>query len=219
MTMTDGTARTDRAKLKKVLLSALGGAVVGLLGASGVMHLIEAGRLGEPDGSQVVALLVALVYVLTGLIVLIGAMSPAAGSRFLNVEDADELREQKGVLTSSGWATLLLGALLAVIALGGQGGLLSPLAALVLALVLLAISIPLSMRVLRQSDELMRTLSSDAAEAGYYVIFLVIGGWAMLAHLGFLQAPAMLDILTAFWALGLATTFAVTGRRGLLDPR
>lgn len=219
MTSTDTPARTNRAKIKKTVLSALGGGVVGMIGASGVMYLIGTGGLGEPSVSQVIALLVALVYVLTGLIVLAGLISPEAGSRFLNVEDADELREQKGALAASGWAMLLLGALLAVIALGGPGGVLSPLAALIVAILLTGIAVYLSVRGMRLSDELTTAMSTEAAQLGYYLLFAVLGGWAMLAHLGFVTPPAMLDVLTLFWVLVLGSTFWVAGRRGLLNPR
>lgn len=219
MTSTETTARTDRAKIKKTVLSALGGGVVGMIGASGIMYLISSGKLGQPDLSQVVALLVALVYALTGLIVLAGLISPEAGSRFLNVEDADELREQKGALTASGWAMLLLGALLAVIALGGTGGVLAAPVALAIAAVLIAAATYLSVRSMRQLDELMRAMSAESAQVTYYAIFLILGGWAALAHLGYVTAPGMLDVLTLFWVMGLGATFWVTGRRGLLNPR
>lgn len=219
MTSTETTARTGRAKLGKMAVSMIGGALVGMLGAKGLLHLVETGQLGEPGLSQVIALLVALIYVLTGLIVLVGLISPAVGSRFLNVEDPDELREQKSMLLASGWSMLLLGALLAVIALGGPGALIAPTTTLVVAGILLAIAIALSVRSIRLYDELMRSLSSEAAQTAYYLQFLVIGGWAILAHLGFVQPPAMLDVLTSFWALMLLATFWVAGRRGMLNPR
>lgn len=219
MTSTETTARTDRAKIKKTVLSVLGGGVVGWLGARGVFYLIDSGKVGEPDVSQVIALLVALVYALTGLIVLAGLISPEAGSRFLNVEDADELREEKGALVASGWTFLLLGGLLAVIALGGPGGLLSPLAVLMIGAAITAATICLSIRVMRQSDELMLAMSREAGEIGYYLVFTVVGGWAVLAHLGYIRPPAMLDVLTSFWVLILLATFWVAGRRGMLTPR
>lgn len=213
------TPGAPRGKSTKTILSMLGGGLLGFCGASGLIYLIEAGHLGEPGLSQVVALLVALVYGLVGLIVIAGVASPRAGAKFLNVEDAEELIEQKPSLVASGWGMLLLGLVLAIVALGGAGGVLDPQAALLLAAPLLLVGAFLSIRSLRHADELMRALSGEATRLSYYLLFVGMGGWAALAHLGFAPAPAMLDLLTAFWMLTLVATFRVAGRRGLLAPR
>jgi hypothetical protein len=42
------------------------------------------------------------------------------------------------------------------------------------------------------------------------------GGWAMLAHLGFVAAPAPLDWLTMFTILMFVAAFIAAGRRKLL---
>ena len=67
--------------------------------------------------SASIAALVAVLYCVIALGILLGTANPGLGARFLNVEDADELREQKRVLMWSGAAMLLWGvALLALIA-------------------------------------------------------------------------------------------------------
>ena len=70
---------------------------------------------------------------------------------------------------------------------------LAPAAALTGALVLIAVLMVLGIAVWRLSDELERTLSHEAATLAFYLILLLGGGWAMLAHLGFAPAPAPLD--------------------------
>ncbi len=48
-------------------------------------------------------------------------------------------------------------------------------------------------------------------------MILVLGGsWAMLAHLGFVAAPAPLDWLTLFAVLLFAASFIAVGRRRML---
>ena len=208
-----------RRKTRKTVLSLAGGGILGFVGASAMMALIETGQLGDPDGSTVAALAVALVYGLTGLIVIAGLVSPSAGARFLNVEDAEELIEQKPALVASGWGMVVMGLVLAVIALGGDGGVIEPVTALVLAVILMAVGTALSLRSLRHSDELMRAVTVEATQVSYYLMLLVVGGWAAVAHFGLVAGPSMLDLLTAFWAFMLVATFWVAGRRGMLKQR
>ena len=208
-----------RRKTRKTVLSLIGGGIIGFLGANAMMSLVKSGQLGEPDISTIAALAVGLVYALTGLIVIAGLVSPGAGARFLNVEDAEELIEQKPALVASGWGMVVMGMVLAVIALGGKGAVIEPLVALGLAAVLMAVGASLSLRSLRHSDELMRAVGTEATQVSYYLLLFVIGGWAALAHFGLLSGPAMLDLLTAFWAFMLVATFWVAGRRGMLKPR
>ena len=208
-----------RRKTRKTVLSLIGGGIIGFLGANAMMSLVKSGQLGEPDISTIAALAVGLVYALTGLIVIAGLVSPGAGARFLNVEDAEELIEQKPALVASGWGMVVMGMVLAVIALGGKGGVIEPLVALGLAAVLMAVGASLSLRSLRHSDELMRAVSVEATQVSYYLLLCIVGGWAALAHVGLVAGPTMLDLLTAFWAFMLVATFWLAGRRGMLKPR
>jgi hypothetical protein len=52
----------------------------------------------------------------------IGTASPGLGAKFLNVEDADELREQKKMLVWSGASMLLWGVSLLALALAAPDG-------------------------------------------------------------------------------------------------
>lgn len=219
MSISSDAAGDRSGKSLKTVLSLMGGGLLGFFGASGLILLIEAGYLGNPGLSQVIALLVALVYCLVGLIVVAGIASPKAGAKFLNVEDADELIEQKPSLVASGWGMILMGLFLAVVAVGGEGGVLDPAMALLAAAPLFLLGWILSVRSMRHADELMRAVSGEATRVAYYLLFVIVGAWAALAHLGFVTAPAMLDLLTAFWALMLIASFWVAGRRGLLAPR
>lgn len=50
----------------------------------------------------------------------------------------------------------------------------------------------------------------------FYLLFVVGGGWALLAHCGLVDAPAPLDWLTMFAVFLLVGCFWQVGRRGLL---
>ena len=218
--MSDNPPKSDAArKRSKSVVSLVSGGAVGFVGASALMVVIENGWLGEVGPSAVFALLVALVYAIIGLIVAVGTGSPTLGARVLNVEDADELREERPSLLTSAGGMLALAAVLAVLALSGEAGLFPLGWATALAGVMLAIGLYLSGQSLRLADELMRALTKEAAELSYYLGFVLIGGWAMLAHLGYLPAPAMLDLLSLLWAIGLLAAFWAAGRRGMLKTR
>jgi uncharacterized membrane protein len=77
----------------------------------------------------------------------------------------------------------------------------------------------LSLSVYRACDELMRAINLEAGALSYGLIVLVAGVWAILAHLGYMPAPAPLDLLSLLYALVLLASFIVVGRRGMLMPR
>jgi hypothetical protein len=106
--------------------------------------------------------------------------------------------------------------LLIGLSLAGPGGVLSPAAALAGALVLIAVLTALGIATWRLSDELGRTLSREAGNMALYLILLLGGGWAMLAHLGLVAAPAPLAWLTLFIVLLFVASVIAVGRRKLL---
>ena len=88
-----------------------------------------------------------------------------------------------------------------------------------MALVLVALAGLLTIAQWRQMDELMRGMSQECGNLSFYLVMLLGGGWAMLAHLGLATAPAPLDWLTMFLGLTLVAAFIAVGRRGMLMPR
>jgi len=68
----------------------------------------------------------------------------------------------------------------------------------------------------RLSDQLARALSRETGSIAFHLILAAGGGWAMLAHLGFVPAPAALDWLTMFVLLMFVAAFIAAGRRNLL---
>lgn len=210
--------KSDPAKSwKTIAVLFVVGAVSGYGVASFARDAIDRLPEGAAAGSVLAALAVALVYLLMGVMTGLGALAPRAGAHFLNVEDADELREERAALIPSALGCVLLAGGLAALALGGAGGALEAGAALAIFLAASILGAWLSVRTLRASDELMRQLMSDSAALGFYALFTVLGGWAALAHLGFVPAPAMLDVVTLFYALTLVACFWVIGRRGMLN--
>jgi hypothetical protein len=129
---------------------------------------------------------------------------------------AEEMRERGRLFLYSFIWTAASGLLLIVLGLSGRGGVLSPTAALAGALVLIAVLVVLGLAAWRLSDELGRTLSRESGNMACYLILAFGGGWAMLAHLRFVAAPAPLDWMTLLIALLYVASFIAVGRRKLL---
>jgi len=204
--------------MRTILLRMALGGVVGYCAAAGMLYLIK-GPLGGLGKSETIAALVAVIYAVNGLAVSLGTASPSIGARFLNVEDAEELREQKKVLMLSGVSMVLWGIGLFALSLGAPGGPLAQTVALALGTGGLLIGTLLSIPAYRASDELMRAISLEAGALSFGLVMLIGGGWAMLAHLGYTAAPAPIDWLSLFYALILIASFIAVGRRGMLGPR
>lgn len=217
--MTEEKSRETPKWVKKLLIPALIGAVVGFCASMAALQFIDSPAVGGLGKSASIAVLVAVLYIVVGLGVWFGTASPGVGARFLNVEDADELREQKKVLTSSGAAMTLWGAALVALAMAAPDGPLPQAAALALGAGGLVIGTALSIPAYRLSDELMRAVNLEAGALSYGLMLLFAGGWAMFAHLGYAAAPAPLDLLTLFYVVVLLASFIVVGRRGMLMPR
>jgi len=129
---------------------------------------------------------------------------------------AEEMRERARLFFCSFTWIAACGLLLIGLSLSGPGGLLSSTIALVGALILIVVLTLLGIAAWRMSDELGRTLSHETGNMAFYLILIFGGGWAILAHLGFVAAPAPLGWLTLFTVQMFAASFIALGRRKLL---
>jgi hypothetical protein len=202
--------------MRKLVIPALIGGVAGFAASYAMLRYIDSAAVGGLGLSATLAALVAVLYCVIAVGILLGAANPRAGSRFLNVEDADDLREQARVLLYSAAAMLLWGIALLALALAAPDGPLPQSAALVVATGGLVIGSVISMVVYRASDELMLAVNLEGGAISSALMFVVVGTWAMLAHLGYVAAPLPLDLLTLFYVLLLAASFIAAGRRGML---
>ena len=211
--------KTAPPKWRKHVIGLVLGLATGMAGGFVTIRLIDGGALGELGGSQIAAAMVGLIYIITALGVSAGLVSPRLGAQFLNVENAEELQEQRRMLGLSAAGMVAWGLMLIVLAASGPGGRLPPATALVVAAVLLLASIALAAAQWRLMDELLHRTSSEGGNLAFYLTLLFGGGWAVVAWLGFAPGPGHLDWITLFSVAGLAGTMVAAGRRGLLNPR
>ena len=205
--------------LRKLVIPGLIGGAAGFAGSYVLLQVIDSDEVGGLSTSNTLAALVGMLYLVIAFGIMLGTLSPKVGVRFLNVEDADELREQKLMLVSSGGAMALWGAALIALAMAGPDGPIPQSAALVIGAGGLLFGTALSYVTYRFCDELMMAVNLEAGAISYSLVLLVVGMWAMLAHLGYVASPAPLDLLTLFYVLVLAASFIAVGRRGMLALR
>ena len=172
---------------------------------------------GAMGASEMVAAVTGLVLIVVAFFGSFAMASVHMGAHLVDDElAADDMRERGRLILYSFVWMAACGLLLIGLGLAGPGGVLSPAAALAGGLVLIAVLIVLGIVTWRLSDELGRTLSYEAGNMAFYLILMLGGGWAMLAHLGFVRGPAPLDWLTLFTVLLFAASIIAVGRRKLL---
>ena len=219
----DTTPPRAPAKWRKFVLQiAIGmglGAAVGFGAGSWAGDYIAASGLEDVPLSNEIAGLVAVIYVLIAALVLAGAASPAMGARILNVEDADEVREMQSQFIPSGIALVLWGIALMALALAAPVGPVAAPVALAFGVAGLLGGVWFAVKSYRAADELMLATNLEAGAILYGLVLLVVGGWAMVAHVGYAAPPAPLDLLTAFYVLAMVASFIAAGRRGMLRLR
>ena len=152
----------------------------------------------------------------------LGVMAPKSGAHLLNVEDAEELREQRGPLWRASLVMVLLGITVLALALGRveqSAGLFSSATAAVVAAICFAGVVIVSFAGRNDHDELMRAVSREAMTVALYSITALIGVWAAAAHLGYARWITPLDTISALLIVQLGAIIFVSAKRGLLRPR
>lgn len=195
------------------------GGLVGYGGANLVDEVLVAGGLEAVPLSAGAAMFVAVIYLLLGTFVLAGLINPVMGAKVLNVEDAEEIAEQKAMFVNSGLGMVLGGGALAALAFAAPVGPLSAPAALLLAAVGFLGVGWCGWQTYRGLDELMLAVNLEASALTYLLVTVSLGGWGMLAHLGYITGPQPLDLLTICYVLVLVASYIVIGKRGMLTVR
>lgn len=211
----------DRGKIRTMILRMLTGAVAGA--AITGLFLVTIGDLGNfSDPSRILATFAGLTYALMGLGAGFGTLAPRLGATFLNVEDADEISEERRVLGTGSAVSLLVGVLFIALALTPSGdyeGALPRDVAAGIAAVSFVALVGLSLWMSKHIDELNRALAAKSSALAMNVSMLLFGGWAAFAHLGYVPWIAPLALVSGLAIVQLASVFWVIGKRGMLVPR
>jgi hypothetical protein len=193
-----------------------GGLIGGLASYFGLGSLLHSENIA---GDQFAVGAVGLIYLSIGVICGFGLMAPKLGARILNVEDADEIRDQRRILSGSAICMIALGAALMLITVAGPDGPISRPAAMGGLLAALALLIVVSIRDWKYYDEMMRQVSSDAGNIAFSGVGLVTLIWGSASWLGLVPAPTPLALVALTSGGLLIAVFVASARKGLLLPR
>lgn len=213
------TGTVTRPNWKKLFLQMLVGALVGAASAAAILSLWD--DVDSSDPAQLFAIVTGLIYGLMGLMVGLGAVIPHAGARILNVEDVEDLRDQRTILGLSAAACVMIGLLFLILAAVPPGGMDGPVSrgmAAGLAATCLVALLLLTHLTNRRVDELTRHVGMEASSLAMQAGFVIFGGWAALAHLGFVDWIGPLVLVAGMALLQLLAIFWVAGKRGLMVP-
>jgi hypothetical protein len=193
--------------------------VGGLVG--GLASYFGLGLLGAKNmaGDQLAVGTVGLIYLLIGVICGFSLMAPILGASILNVEDADEIRDQSRILSGSAICMIALGAALMALTMAGPHGPISGPAAMGGLLAALALLIAVSIRDWNYYDEMMLQLSRDAGNIAFSGVGSVTLVWGSASWLGLVTAPTPLALVALTSGGFLMAIFVASARKGLMQPR
>jgi hypothetical protein len=214
--MTTKISEMKMQKGRKLIFNIIFAGLIGYFGTDFVLGVLEPKRL---DADQVIAIGVGLIYLTMGLIVGFGAALPKMGFQILNVEDAEEIHDQRRLFIGSAVSAIALGAALMVLPLAEPNGFMSPLVAFGGLLAALALATGIFIRDRKYYDELMLQLNREAGNLSFCSVGLVILVWASAASLGLVSAPTPLALVAIISGGSLLAFSVVAARRGLLAMR
>jgi hypothetical protein len=214
---------TDAARIGpkgKKALQMVTGAVFGAGSVILFMETIGKPRLAADDPGVIVALVAGLVYGMISLFVGLGALAPRQGALFLNVEDEEEIREERSSLLPSAASGLLFALFLLVLAMAPEAG---PGADrtwwLAVAASSLAGSLAIAVACRNKGDELLRQVAHEAGAMTLNITFVIACVWGMLAQLGYAAWLSPLALIGGLSLLYLLVIFRVVGKKGLAADR
>lgn len=210
------SSKTKLQKGRKLIFQlTFGGLIGGIAGYFGTSVL----RDNAMTGDQLAVIGVGTVYLVLGVIVGFGLIVPKLSANILNVEDADEIKDQRRILTGSAICMSVLGAAVIALPLAGPDGSISPQLAFGGFLAALIVLVVITFRDWSYYDEMMWRLSRDAGNIAFCGIGGVLLIWSAAASLALVAAPTSLAVVAIITGGFLLAICVASARLGLLVPR
>ncbi len=171
------------------------------------------GLIGSLRWSDVVAAILALVMAISAAVVFIFSLNPVRAARLLVLPEA-ATPDEIGLLRRQG-VICLLSAVVLVLPLALPAGGVSPVIALGLIVALLALHTVLNLGFYRDSDEMLRAVTTEAAMKTFWIGQGVLFLWAAAERLGVAPVLTAWDVYVVLMGLYLVIAAIVTARRGL----
>ena len=164
--------------------------------------------------SPIIATIVALIFLLLGMLVLVGTVWPRIGVGLKMFDDLEEWEEERALMLHSGVGCAFLSLFVLALLAAEPIGLISPAAGLALAMLLLALSAWPTWRSWQLMDELWRKVTSEATVVAFYLVFVPGVVWSAAAHLDLAAPPSPIDWITLFLGASLAASIVATTQIG-----
>lgn len=213
--MTGSAADAGGTTWKKRAVQLFAGGILGAATMYATLHFLEEGAAWDFGVDALVAMGAGVVFMLIGLIVLAGAAAPKAGKHFLEVEDEADLHYQRRELLWGGLILVMIGAVPFVLGLGGADGLVANEVALWVIVALVAAVTLLSIVIKFRRDELNDAIVKESATYTFYAIMLFFGGWAVAAHLEYLEPFPMAAFFGGAMWIWIMMIFLAAFKRGI----
>lgn len=209
----DGQRRWIRLLIAAVIAAPVGYGVGMLLARA----FPDAGPLEALIGglrwADAVAAVLSVLMALSATVVFFCSFSPIRAARLLVLAEAASPEEIR-LLRRQGVICLLSAVVLALPVILPAGGV-SPLIALGLIVALLAFHTVLNLGFYRDSDEMLRAVTTEAAMKTFWIGQGVLFLWAAAERLGVAPVLTAWDVYVVLMGLYLAIAAVVTARRGL----
>ena len=204
---------------RKALLSALLGGLCGYFAGKFLAQNHTENLFGAMSNSEYICFSLGLIYAISGLFVFLAIGFPRIGAQLLNVQDRQELEENRPMLFFSAWSILAMGIILILVPAAHTDGPLDNQTALVICGVLLLMMLYAHWRLNQVMDEMMKSVSMEAGYIAFIMILAFGGIWVAVAQLGYAIAPQTLDWLSMTTGFLWVASFISVAKRGMLCPR
>lgn len=173
--------------------------------------------LPELSSDALLLNVIGLVYALMGLVCGLGLVLPKKlAVQMLNIEDEEELDEQRRILTGSSIVMLAIGISLCLLALSGDSGIISPIVAFSGVIISTFACIFITLKDWKLYDELLRQMSLETTYLSLSITAMILWFWCSAAWIGWILLPSPLIIISLISGLYIISVFIICGRRGLL---
>lgn len=212
---------TEQNKMRVMIWRMLGGAVVGAIGTGLFIAFVGKPHMDLENPANMLAIVAGVSYILIGLMVAVGLASPKTGARYLNVEDAEELKEESPKLVPAAVVFILTGIFLLILAMSGTdaAAVVNRETTLITAGACLGGIVIAGWISAKRIDELTRRMGQETAAATFQVTMLLLCVWGALAQLGYVAWLGPLGLLSLVALLQLLASFVIIAQKGMLMPR
>lgn len=209
-------------KRKKMLIQSIIGFVCGILSYVAARYLV----IGNFDiaidlsTDAFVFMAISVMYFMIGLSVFIGVMLPRKiGAVMLNVQDEEEIEDEKQNLWISSVILMAIGASQILLLMSLNNDYITPVIGFAAMTATYIISLIISFKQWDHYDELVKKVTFDSSYLCLSIICTILWFWCSAAWLNWMTGPTPLSLLSMISGIYLLSLFIVATRLGLTETR